>query len=599
MNRFRFRPVAIVLVVVIAAVIGVVVVRSSHSSDGRDRNIAGGTEVASSTAPYQVSLISWKVSDGVRTSGGNVCGGTIISEYWVLTADHCLQLDAVTKTPVPSEIYVGSGDPNFSDSIFKPGNGRTATVAYRFRNVEGDVPGLDLALLKVSRPFVFSSTVQPAALPVGLDQTTWPALSQVGLITGWGKTLVDDGQSALNGVELKVNNSYTSDYCQDDANPYSSYFTTSYIAAQHLCLMRTSPDVLAAACSGDSGGPFVVKTGGKTYVAGVASKATSPRSDLFNFCSGVTPSLYTRVTAGLDWIVPAAVTNLNARTATGRVDLSWSDPVHLPLSPITDYQVDMRVAGSTEWSTVNEGVSTAMGASVTGLNTGDALEFRVSAINDVSVSNAALRQFANFSVTVGVPPTSTSTTTTSTTSPATTTTIAPQSITLAPSTTARAVAIVGKTTTTSSLAPTTTAMAPPVTTRPVTAAPSTTTTPSTSATGGKTVQSVGGTDAKFDSPPLPPAVTPKTIDDSVVVASATPQPVVGATWSATDVAKTGKVNLPTGGLVSVSVPAKSAKVCKSNGSGLTIVGKGTCKATVSVKVGSGKPKNKTVSIKVS
>jgi secreted trypsin-like serine protease len=589
MKRLHIRSVAVVLIVVVAAVAAVVAVRSSQSDDSRDRNIAGGGDVTSSAVPYQVSLISWNVSNGVRTTGGGVCGGTIISEYWVLTADHCLKLDDVTKQPVPSEIYVGSGDPNFDQSIFGPGNGRRATVAYRFRDVAGDVPGLDLALLKVSRPFTYSKTVQPAALPVGLDEATWPSISQVGLITGWGKTLADDGQTTLKGVELKVNNSYTSDYCQDDTNKYDSYFGTIYRASQHLCLIRTSTDVQAAACSGDSGGPFAIKVGDKTYVAGVASKATSSRDAPFNFCTGVTPSLYTRVTAGLDWIIPGVVTDLNARTDTGRVDLSWGAPTHSPFSAITDYQVDMRAVGASEWSTVNDGVSTSMGASIIGLNTGDALEFRVSAINAVSASNAGLRQFANFTVTVGVPPTSTSTTTTSTTAPATTTTLAPQSITIAPSTTARAVSIVGKTTTTSSIAPATSVAVPRATT---TVAP-------VASSGGASIQPVGGNDRKFESPPVPAGLTPQPLEEKVVVASVGPQPVIGSTWSATDVAKTGNVNLPTGGLVSVAVPAKSSKVCKSNGSGLTMVGKGTCKATVSVTIGSGKPKKKTVSIKVS
>jgi len=75
------------------------------------------------------------------------------------------------------------------------------------------------------------------------------------------------------------------------------------------------------------------------------------------------------------------------------------------------------------------------------------------------------------------------------------------------------------------------------------------------------------------------------------------QPVVGAVLTAKDVAQRAKVAAPKGGLLSVTT--KSTKVCKSAGSGLALVGKGTCKATVSIKFGAGKPKNKTVSIKVS
>lgn len=562
----------------------------SSSSSERDRNIAGGGSISTTTAPYQVSLISWNVSNGQQTTGGGVCGGTIISPEWILTADHCIKLDAVTGVPVPGQIYIGSGNANFTGSFRSPETYRTATAVYRARDVSGDVPGLDLALLKVSRPFTFSASVQPAMLPVGLDASQWPAFSQKGFITGWGRTLQDTGQTSLNGVEVKVNNAFDSPYCQDDSNPYVAYFK-SYGPTTHLCLIRPSTDVLAAACSGDSGGPFVVKMGDKNYVAGVASQATSPSNDPFNFCSGVTPSLYTRVTAGLDWIVPGNVNDLTARTTDGRVDLAWTQPTHAPASPIVDYRVDMRTAGSTDWATINDGKSDSTAASITDLTTGNTLEFRVAALNDINSADAGLLNFTNFTVTVGVPPT-TSTTTSTTTTVVTTTTLPQVTTTIAPSTTARQISVGPK--------PTTTTAAPVIAT---TLAPTKTTvvTTTTSSSGGAGLQVVTAKDPKFENPTLPPdlGTLPKPEAVSSKSAAVTPQPVIGATWSATDVASTGKVSLPAGGLVSISVPAKSSKVCKSNGSGLTMVGKGTCKATVSVTVGSGKPKKKTVSIKVS
>lgn len=45
-----------------------------------DEKIVGGFPIEINAAPYQVSL---------RYFGSHICGGSIISEYYVLTAAHC------------------------------------------------------------------------------------------------------------------------------------------------------------------------------------------------------------------------------------------------------------------------------------------------------------------------------------------------------------------------------------------------------------------------------------------------------------------------------------------------------------------------------
>ena len=140
--------------------------------------------------------------------------------------------------------------------------------------------------------------------------------------------------------------------------------------------------------------------------------------------------------------------------------VSWSAPANNGGSAVTDYVVEYSVSGSTTWSVFNDGVSTSLSATVTGLVNDTSYSFRVSALNAINTGATAL---ASTSIT---PVTTTTTTTTTTVAPTTTTT----STTAAPTTT-----------TTTTVAPTTTTVAPTTTTTTTTAttttvAPTTTTT---------------------------------------------------------------------------------------------------------------------------
>lgn len=138
---------------------------------------------------------------------------------------------------------------------------------------------------------------------------------------------------------------------------------------------------------------------------------------------------------------PGRPTSLVAIADDTQASLSWSAPTLNGGSSVIDYVIESSADSGTTWSTVNDGTSTAISATVSGLSNATNYIFRLSAVNDVatgavSVASASVMPTAPTTTTTVAPTTiSSPTTTTSTTTSSTSTTSTTISFLATPSTT--------------------------------------------------------------------------------------------------------------------------------------------------------------------
>jgi trypsin len=224
------------------------------------RRIVGGGATDIRQHPWQVAL---KI-------GGNLCGGSIIAQKWVLTAAHCMR-----PPPKLSEVKVKAGASDYT-------RGGVWTAIEKIVVHESYDPSTnehDLALIKLKAPT--SGRVIPLAAP-SLAVPNGQPLE----VTGWGVTA--EGASSPSRPLLKASVPYVDNAICNDATAYNGRIKPGMICAGYR-------EGGVDACQGDSGGPLVWRTSDGPVLVGVVS-----------FGEGCARKLkygtYTRVSAYRNWI---------------------------------------------------------------------------------------------------------------------------------------------------------------------------------------------------------------------------------------------------------------------------------------------------------
>ncbi|XP_063286938.1 uncharacterized protein LOC134572067 [Pelobates fuscus] len=238
--------------------------------------IVGGTDAVDGEWPWQISI---------QYRGSHNCGGSLITNQWVLSAAHCFNEDLDVKNygvylgmyqlsgSSPHKIYV-----SVEKIIYDP--------RYTSANSRGDI-----ALIKLSHPINYTSYIQPICLPSA--SVNFPCGLEC-WVTGWGKVKADEDLSypeTLQEVMMPLIDHARCDQMYHIESEIS--IVTTIIQEEMICAgyVQGQKD----SCQGDSGGPLVCKVNGTWIQAGVVSWGEG--------CAAPNrPGVYTLIPAYETWI---------------------------------------------------------------------------------------------------------------------------------------------------------------------------------------------------------------------------------------------------------------------------------------------------------
>jgi len=245
----------------------------AHLTGKTDGRIVGGIEARAHSWPWQVAL----VRPGSNHFDGQFCGGSIISNNYILTAAHCVGGAA-------SSINVLVGAHNLASS--SESSARVHTVSRIIVHPSYAGGDNDFALLQLTNAITFNDQVSPVCLPGASDG---PAGAKA-FVTGWGSTAQRPGREQRN---FPTNLRQVDQVIVDQEECKRIYAARGFpITAAEICGRAPGKD----SCQGDSGGPFVAQVaGGPFKLVGVVSWGLGCADAKY-------PGVYSRTSTVLSWI---------------------------------------------------------------------------------------------------------------------------------------------------------------------------------------------------------------------------------------------------------------------------------------------------------
>lgn len=218
--------------------------------------IVGGSNA---TQQYGTASIWTPPPDG--SANRHRCHVNIISQYWGVTAGHCLNTGVTT--PGVSEVRHSALDITVPFSPSNPQGYKSVGVAAMFRHPDF-VPGTetqsadnDIALIRFTNPI---QSTTPLALP-----SSSSPVGTIAKLAGWGWTCDTDISQPNCGLPLRFS-PILKELSLKIVNPSDCTYT---INAAHLFCTKAAANVNAQGCLGDSGAPLVRKGFDKFILTGI------------------------------------------------------------------------------------------------------------------------------------------------------------------------------------------------------------------------------------------------------------------------------------------------------------------------------------------
>lgn len=238
---------------------------------GRSARMIDGVKISIEKAPWQVFLM-----DNWGASVDFVCGGSIISSNWVVTAGHCC-CESENKT----KRFVSAGSSNF---LLGSRHSIVETICHPLHELRREIIQLtvhDIAVVRVAEPFIFDETRQPVPLYVRASATVAQAQA---IVSGWGAINIKGNVFDVNLKSATMN--ITSGLeCETFL---SGIYTSSSVPTGQICAEPLSGMI----CFGDSGGPLTVNG----TLVGIVSWANGTS------CTKDYPAVFTEVARYRYWI---------------------------------------------------------------------------------------------------------------------------------------------------------------------------------------------------------------------------------------------------------------------------------------------------------
>ncbi|KAL3286007.1 hypothetical protein HHI36_000521 [Cryptolaemus montrouzieri] len=256
--------------------------------------IFGGVAVELDEFPWTV-LIFIKSK---YTLEGDLCGGALISERYILTAAHCVPKHGSSKIKA---VRLGEYNKDSDDDCIrtkfetvclpsppKDVGVEKVIIHEKFNPIERKY---DIALLRLKEDIVYTDYIRPICLPVTAEEKRKTYYGQNLTVAGWGKTENGTSSSIKLKVELPV---VPYEECKELFSEVNKQISKNEICA--------GGQLNKDSCRGDSGSPLMVisideKGDSRWYAAGVVSWGTH-KCGLEKW-----PGVYTKVSRYIGWIL--------------------------------------------------------------------------------------------------------------------------------------------------------------------------------------------------------------------------------------------------------------------------------------------------------